>query len=302
MKKNIFTYFFFSLLCFSCSASSTTALKIVKNGKIENYDDKKIEVAVKESLISPKYEYFQKDEQEYVSITGKINIQRLATVYSKSPIIMLMAASSDSDLKTDNLVDNIADGLSDLGEHNFSYVFGVDKTENSFALSSLIIDDEEISTETMEGAILGNTMIGVLFGDENTFLIILELLSKNNIQQTAIPASEEYVSAQREIFDWYTSLGIIQTETIDEEPAIVRVDVALAYKQGDQVAEEEIENNKVVISAFLRNFLNSKTAAELRNPNNEDSLTNEILNGLNEKVFINARIRDVVFQQKDIIE
>lgn len=301
MKKNIFTWLCFCLLCFSCSASSTTALKIVKNGKIDDYD-KIIEVAAKESLIAPKYEYFQKDGQEYVSITGKINIQRLATVYSKSPLIMLMAASSDSDLTTDNLVDNIAEGLSDLGEHNFSYVFNVNTTEKSFTLSSLIIDDEEISTDSMEGALLGNTMIGVLFGDENTFLIIFELLSKNNVQQTAIPASEEYVSGQREVFDWYTSLGILQTKTVDEDPATVRVDIALAYKKGDQIAKEEIENNRVVVNAFLRRFFNSKTAAELRNPNNEDSLTEEILQGLNEKVFTNARIRDVVFQQKDIID
>ena len=133
-------------------------------------------------------------------------------------------------------------------------------------------------------------------------VITVKITGKNSTTVTAIPASEEYVSGQREIYDWYTSLGIIQTTTADDPPATVRVDVALAYKKDDKAASSEITARLVELKAFLRLYFSSKTAAELRNPNNEDALENEIKNGINDKILSSSRIRDVVFQQKDVIQ
>ncbi|MCI6187433.1 MAG: flagellar basal body-associated FliL family protein [Spirochaetia bacterium] len=133
-------------------------------------------------------------------------------------------------------------------------------------------------------------------------VITVKITGKNSTTVTAIPASEEYVSGQREIYDWYTSLGIIQTTTADDPPATVRVDVALAYKKDDKAASTEITARLVELKAFLRRYFSSKTAAELKNPNNEDALENEIKNGINDKILSSSRIRDVVFQQKDVIQ
>ncbi len=133
-------------------------------------------------------------------------------------------------------------------------------------------------------------------------VITVKITGKNSTTVTAIPASEEYVSGQREIYDGYTSLGIIQTTTADDPPATVRVDVALAYKKDDKAASSEITARLVELKAFLRRYFSSKTAAELRNPNNEDALENEIKNGINDKILSSSRIRDVVFQQKDVIQ
>lgn len=133
-------------------------------------------------------------------------------------------------------------------------------------------------------------------------VITVKIASKNTSSVTAIPSSEEYVSGQREIFDWYTSLGVIQTSTCDEPPATVRIDVALAYKKDDKATSTEITQRTVELKAFLRRYLNGKTAYELRNPNNEDALENEIKNGINDKILSSSRIRDVLFQQKDVIE
>ena len=133
-------------------------------------------------------------------------------------------------------------------------------------------------------------------------VITMKIAGKNSTAVTAIPASEEYVSGQREIYDWYTSLGIIQTTTADDPPATVRVDVALACKKDDKAASSEITARLVELKAFLRRYFSSKTAAELRNPNNEDALENEIKNGINDKILSSSRIRDVVFQQKDVIQ
>lgn len=131
--------------------------------------------------------------------------------------------------------------------------------------------------------------------------ITIKIAGNNNSSVTAIPISEEYVSNQREIFDWYTSLGIIQTATCDDPPASVRVDIALGYKKDDKATSTEITQRLVELKSFLRRYFSGKTAAELRNPNNEDALENEIKNGINDKVLSSSRIRDVVFQQKDVI-
>ena len=133
-------------------------------------------------------------------------------------------------------------------------------------------------------------------------VITVKITSKNTASAGAIPSSEEYVSGQREIYDWYTSLGIIQTTTCDEPPATVRVDVALAYKKADKATSTEITQRTVELKAFLRRYFSGKTAAELRNTNNEDALENEIKNGINDKILSSSRIRDVVFQQKDVIQ
>ena len=119
---------------------------------------------------------------------------------------------------------------------------------------------------------------------------------------TAIPSSEEYVSGQREIYGWYTSLGIIQGKTKDDKPVTIRMDVALAYRNGDTETPKEIQKRTVEIKDFLKRYISEKEAKDFRNTNNEDQLEEEIKNGINEKILSSGRIRDVVFQQKDVIE
>lgn len=118
-----------------------------------------------------------------------------------------------------------------------------------------------------------------------------------------VPASnEEYVSGQREVLDWYQSLGTINTTSIDDPPATVRVDVALGYKKDDKATSTEITQRTVELKAFLRRYFSSKTADELRNPNNEAALANEIKNGINDKILSSSKIRDVEFLQKDVVQ
>ena len=145
---------------------------------------------------------------------------------------------------------------------------------------------------------IGTIIVFVLFG----IPAITNVMTKNSTVAIAIPTSEEYVSGQREIYDWYTSLGLIQTTTCDNPPATVQVDVALAYKKDDKEASTEITQRTDEIKSYLKRYFNGKTAAELRNANNEDTLEIEIKNGLNNTVLSSSRIRDVLFLQKDIIE
>lgn len=133
-------------------------------------------------------------------------------------------------------------------------------------------------------------------------VITVKVAGKNSSSISAIPSADEYISGQREIFDWYTSLGIIQSETCDEPPAIVRVDIALAYKKDDKEALKELNQRSTELKSFLRRYISSKTAAEIENPNNEDCMEEELMQGINDKILSSSKIRGVVFQTKDVIE
>ncbi|MBQ1710089.1 MAG: flagellar basal body protein FliL [Treponema sp.] len=132
-------------------------------------------------------------------------------------------------------------------------------------------------------------------------IVTVKIASKNSTQVTAIPTSEEYVSGQREIYDWYQSLGVIQTTSADNPPATIRVDIALGYKKDDKATSTEITQRTVELKAFLRRYFNGKTAYDLRAAN-EDAILNEIRNGINDKILSSSRIRAVEFQQKDVIQ
>lgn len=158
------------------------------------------------------------------------------------------------------------------------------------------------------GGLLSGFLKWIIIGVAAVILIVVvvvvtvKIASKNSTQVTAIPVSEEYASGQREVFDWYTSLGTIQTVTSDDIPATVRVDVVLGYKKDDKATSTEITQRTVELKDFLRRYFSGKTASELRNTNNEDALANEIKNGINDKILSSSRIRDVKFLQKDVIE
>ncbi|MBR5401542.1 MAG: flagellar basal body-associated FliL family protein [Treponema sp.] len=133
--------------------------------------------------------------------------------------------------------------------------------------------------------------------------VTVKIVSKNSAKSGAYNPniSEEY-QGQREIYDWYKSIGVIQTTTCDENAATVRVNVYLGYKKDDKATSTEITSRSVELKDFLRQYFRSKTAAELKNANNEGKLKMEIRNGINDKVLSSSKIRDISFDQLDVIE
>ena len=115
-----------------------------------------------------------------------------------------------------------------------------------------------------------------------------------------LPMTEEY-TASKEILDWYTSLGLIQTRTMEANPASVRVDVVLGYKKEDKATSTEITQRTVELKDFLRRYFTQKTAEELR-PQNEENLKIEIRNAINDSILSSSKIKDVRFMQMDVIQ
>ncbi len=128
---------------------------------------------------------------------------------------------------------------------------------------------------------------------------IFMLALVNSYAQTADSVSS---SNQVEIYDWYTSIGMIQLRTKGSDPALVCIDIAFAYKKGDKVTSNELKQRSIEIKDFLRNFFSKKTADELKDITKDDELKNELKKEINKKILSSGTIKDVVFLQKDIIE
>lgn len=122
-----------------------------------------------------------------------------------------------------------------------------------------------------------------------------------NSQVNSSKYLEEY-TLEAEEFDWYKSIGTIQTFTSEEPPATVRATVYLGYKKDDKATSAEITGKSVELKEFLRVYFRGKTAAELKNVNNEEKFKIEIRNGINDKILSKSKIRSISFDQLDVVE
>ena len=176
----------------------------------------------------------------------------------------------------------------------------------------LNLDDSGSSAPAKKGKLGGvfpSLLKWIIIGLASVIVIVVivfftvKIVTKNNSKEVYNPAisAEEY-QGQREIYDWYKSIGVIQTTTSDENPATVRVNVFLGYKKDDKVTSTEITQRTVEIKDYLRRYFRGKSASELKNSNNEDKLKMEIRNGINDLILSGSKIRDISFDQLDVIE
>ena len=134
-------------------------------------------------------------------------------------------------------------------------------------------------------------------------VITVKIVTKNSTKDSFNPASiTEEESGPRESYDWYKSIGTIQTFTSDNPPATVRVNVLLGYKKEDKACATEITSFSVEIKEFLRKYFRSKSASELKVAENEAKFKIEIKNGINETVLSSSKIRSISFDQLDVFE
>lgn len=124
-------------------------------------------------------------------------------------------------------------------------------------------------------------------------------IGSDTTQQAVVPVTEEY-STNRELLDWYTSLGSMRTKTNDATPASVMVEVVLGYKKEDKAISTEITQKSIELKDFLRRYFSQKSAEELA-PQNEENLKIEIRNAINDQILSGSKIKDIRFMQLDVI-
>ena len=130
-------------------------------------------------------------------------------------------------------------------------------------------------------------------------VITVKIVTKDSFNPASITEEE---SGPRESYDWYKSIGTIQTFTSDNPPATVRVNVLLGYKKEDKACATEITSFSVEIKEFLRKYFRSKSASELKVAENEAKFKIEIKNGINDTVLSSSKIRSISFDQLDVVE
>lgn len=131
-------------------------------------------------------------------------------------------------------------------------------------------------------------------------VVTVKIINKNTTQAPVLSVSDEY-TVQREILDWYTSLGAIRTKSSDDIPASVVVDIALGYKKDDKQCSTEITQRNIELKDYLRRYFTQKTIAELR-PQNEQKLKIELRNAINDEILSSSKIKDISFLQLDVLE
>lgn len=182
-------------------------------------------------------------------------------------------------------------------------------------------DDEELNLDeggagvaapAKKGGLSGllpNLLKWVVIGIASIIVIVvvsfitIKFALKGQANNTFNPANiTEEDAGPREYYDWYKSIGTIQTFTSDNPPATVRVNVLLGYKKEDKACSTEITNTSVEIKEFLRLYFRSKSASELKIAENEAKFKIEIKNGINDTVLSSSKIRSISFDQLDVVE
>jgi len=130
-------------------------------------------------------------------------------------------------------------------------------------------------------------------------IIMFNIMNKGGKNQTAVPETEAYV-AVKPVYTYFTLIDEISTRTSDVTPYTVLVKVNFGFDEKDTVTQNELTGRRYQIQDFLRNYFSRKSAEELR-PENEARVKNEIKELLNTTVLDKARVREVLFDKKDVV-
>lgn len=142
--------------------------------------------------------------------------------------------------------------------------------------------------------------LGALVFIVTVSVITFRILSGSGKAQTVQAATELY-QPKRPEYSWFTTIGVVRTRTKDPTPYSVVVNMVLGYDMNDKVAQTEMTNRLYELKDFVRAFFSNKTAAELK-PENEAQLKLEIRELLNTRLLQNSKVREILFQQLDVVE
>jgi flagellar protein FliL len=141
-------------------------------------------------------------------------------------------------------------------------------------------------------------VLGALVFIVTVVVVTVNIMGNSGKSQTAVPVSEEY-TVNREVLQWYSAIGAIQTRTSDSIPASVVADIVLGYAEADKNTPTELTSRLIELKDFLRSFFQHKTASELRN---EEKIKIEIRNSINDNILSSSKIKDVRFIKYEIVE
>ena len=156
------------------------------------------------------------------------------------------------------------------------------------------------------GALLPTLLKYVAIGVGAIILIIVVILIVDKVRgpsgasATVVPATQAW-QGRRPEYSWFSSLPQIRTRTSDTVPRSVVVKVVLGYDKDSKVAQNEITNRSYELRDFIRSYFSRKRADDLL-PENETKIKIEMIEQINSTILENARIRELLFEQLDVVE
>lgn len=142
--------------------------------------------------------------------------------------------------------------------------------------------------------------IGALIFIVTVSIITYRIMSGGGTSQTVVSSTETY-QPKKPQYSWFSTIGVIRTRTKDPTPYSVVVNVIIGYEQDNKLAQNELTNRLYELKDFIRNFFSLKYASDLK-PENEVQLKQEIKQQMNNGLFYDFKVQEILFQQLDVVE
>lgn len=143
-------------------------------------------------------------------------------------------------------------------------------------------------------------VLGAMIFIVTVVFVTMAIINKNTTKRTASMPMNDEVRVVKDVLSYY-SLDMITTRTSDKPSCQVMVKVQLGYKQDDKITSTEITQRKIELIDFLRRYFTERYAKELV-PSNEDTLKKDIKDRINDEILNTSKIKEVMFEQFNVIE
>lgn len=173
------------------------------------------------------------------------------------------------------------------------------------------LDEEEVEGKTKRG---GKSFLSVLLKilKYMVFIIVLTMFiivvsvitirvlqSQNNIQNSQNRLSLDIQQSVPEDLDWYSTLGEIRGNLLDENIVSFVVSIYIGYLPGDQGVLQELIRRNVQIKERLTLYFTTQYQSDIQGARNLIRMKNELREIINR--MMNNKIREVAFDNLQII-
>lgn len=137
------------------------------------------------------------------------------------------------------------------------------------------------------------------------FVVVVSVITIRSIQgQSKIQNSPEQLTIDvqqgvPEDLDWYSTLGEVRGNLLDESPVSYVVDIYIGYVPGDQAVLLEITRRNVQIKERVSLYFSSQYESDVQGARNIIKMKNELREIINR--MMNNKIREVAFNNIQMI-
>ena len=132
-------------------------------------------------------------------------------------------------------------------------------------------------------------------------IITFNRLSQRDLSvRNRIPLSNEF-SAQLPILEWFSGVEEVRGSTADPVTQTFIVVAHVGYDEEDRAVHAELVDRTIQIRELISFYFGSHLAEELRGVENRQRVKADLTRQIN-SIIINGNIRDVAFEQYQILE